>query len=165
MEDGLSADFVRAYYQDREDGIWVATSGGLDYFHPRKVTIFSKREGLTGDNADAVTPRHDGGVWLNEATLDVLQNGQVRAIRRGPPPAMPGRTLTAIFEDTSGKLWCGIDHDLYRYDQRVFEKVRYKGGGPTRFIVGIAEDSRHDIWAEVSGHNRELVRVHDLEVV
>src|SRR5262249_15708876 len=50
-------------------------------------------------------------------------------------------------------------------DHRTFQRVRYKGGGPTRFVVGIAEDSAHDIWAEVSGHNRELIQVRGLIVV
>ena len=41
--------YVLGFYQDRENGIWVVTSGGVDYFHPRKITTFSKREGLSGD--------------------------------------------------------------------------------------------------------------------
>ena len=162
-EDGLSGDFVYGFYQDREDGIWVATSGGVDYFHSRKVTTFSKHEGLSSDGGDGVTAGSDNGVWLNEDSLDLLKNGHVDAIRTGH--GLPGRTITAIFEDSFGKLWCGIDHDLYRYDGSKFDRVQGKGGGSTRFIVGITEDSGHDIWAEVSGHEHELVRVHGLQVV
>src|SRR5215470_2798061 len=51
-EDGLSGNFVVSFLQDPENGIWVATTGGVDYFHSRKVMSFSKREGLTGDGAD-----------------------------------------------------------------------------------------------------------------
>lgn len=162
-EDGLSGDFVYGFYQDREDGIWVATSGGVDYFHPRKITAFSKREGLTSDGGDAVAAGVDNGVWLNEDSLDLVKNGKIHTIqtRHG----LPGRTITAIFEDSFGKLWCGIDHDLYRYDGRKFEKVQRRGDGSTQFVVGITEDSGHDIWAEISGHKHELMRVHGLRVV
>jgi signal transduction histidine kinase/ligand-binding sensor domain-containing protein len=162
-EDGLSGDFVYGFYQDREGGIWVATSGGVDYFHPRNVTTFSKREGLTSDGGDAVTAGSGNGVWLNEDSLDFLKNGQVHAIRTGH--GLPGRTITAIFEDSFGKLWCGIDHDLYRYDGRKFDRVQGGGGGSTRFVVGITEDSGHDIWAEVSGHKHALIRVRGLRVI
>jgi len=163
-EDGLSGDFVRGFYQDRENGIWVATSGGLDYFRPRKVTTFSKHEGLTADNVDGVAVGHDKGVWLNDGeALDLLNNGHIEVIR--PGNGLPGRMVTAIFVDSFGRLWCGIDHELYRYDRGKFERVPDKGGDSTRFIVGITEDSAHDIWAEVSGHRRELIRVHGLQVV
>jgi signal transduction histidine kinase/ligand-binding sensor domain-containing protein len=162
-QEGLSGDFVYAFYQDREDGIWVATSGGVDYFHPRKVTTFSKSEGLTSDGGDAVTAGRDNKVWLNEDSLDLLDNGQIHAIRTGM--GLPGRTITAIFEDSAGKLWCGIDHDLYRYDGRKFDKVEAIGDESTRYIVGITEDSGRDIWAEVSGHKHELIRVHGLRII
>ena len=162
-EDGLSGDFVYGFYQDHEDGIWVATSGGVDYFHPRKITTFSKSEGLTSDGGDAVTAGVDNGVWLNEDSLDLLKNGKIHAIQTGH--GLPGRTITAIFEDSFGKLWCGIDHDLYHYDGSKFDRVQRKSDGSTQFIVGITEDSGHDIWAEVSGHKHELIRVHGLRVV
>ena len=162
IEDGLSGDFVNAFYQDRENGIWVATAGGVDYFHPRNVTTFSKREGLASDNVDGVTATRDNAVWLNSGdTLDFLKNGHVDPIRVGH--GLPGPT--AIFVDSFGRLWSGIDNDLYRYDHGKFQRVRGKGGGSTHFIVGITEDSTHDIWAEVSGGSHELIRVHGLQVV
>jgi signal transduction histidine kinase/ligand-binding sensor domain-containing protein len=161
-QDGLSGDLVIEFYQDPENGIWVATSGGVDYFHSRKVMTFSKREGLTADGADGVTAGRDG-VWLNDQTLDFLKNGHIEVIQRGH--GLPGRICTAIFVDSFGRLWSGFDNDLYRYDHGEFQKVHGKGGGSTHFIVGIAEDSAHNIWAEVSGESRKLIRIHGLQVV
>ena len=162
IEDGLSGDPVIGFYQDRENGIWVATAGGVDYFHSQKVTTFSKREGLTVNGADGVTAGPDNGVWLNEGTLDFLKNGQIEIIRGH---GLPGRICTAIFVDSFGRLWSGFDNDLYRYDSGKFHRVLRKDGGSTHFIVGITEDSAHDIWAEVSGERHELIRVHGLQVV
>jgi signal transduction histidine kinase/ligand-binding sensor domain-containing protein len=162
-EDGLSGDYVRGFCQDRENGIWVVTTGGVDYFHPRNITTFSKREGLAADNADGVTVGPDGTVWLTNAdSLDALKGGRVDSIQAGH--GLPGRNPTAIFADSFETVWAGIDHDLYRYEQGKFQKVR-GGGSSTRYIVGITEDSTHDIWAEVSGARRELIRVHGLQVV
>ena len=166
IEDGLSGDFVLGFYQDREDGIWVATSGGVDYFHPRKITSFSKREGLAADSVDGVAAGRGNGVWLTHSNgLDYLENGHIDSLR--PGHGLPGRLSTAIFVDSLGHLWSGIDNDLYRYDGGKFQRVHGKPGGSAHSmdIVGIAEDSGHDIWAEVSGGNRELIRVHDFQVV
>ena len=162
VEEGLSGDFVNGFYQDRENGIWVATAGGVDYFHPRNVTTFSKREGLASDNVDAITATPDNALWVNSGdTLDLLRNGHIDALRVGH--GLPGPT--AIFVDSFGRLWSGIDNDLYRYDDGTFHRVRGKNGGSTHFIVGITEDSTHDIWAEVSGDVHELIRIHGLQVV
>jgi len=162
-EDGLSGNLIVGFYQDPENGIWVATNGGVDYFHSRKVMTFSKREGLTGDGADGVTAGRGNGVWLNEQTLDFLKNGHIEAIR--PGHGLPGQIVTAIFVDSFGRLWSGFDNELYRFDSGKFHRILRKGGASTRFIVGITEDSAHDIWAEVSGEHRELIRVHGLQVV
>jgi signal transduction histidine kinase/ligand-binding sensor domain-containing protein len=161
IQDGLSGDYVLRFYQDRENGIWVATSGGVDYFRPRKITTFSKREGLPGDIVDAVTAGRDNAVWFGSGGLNVLKNGHIDRVRRDP--GEPG--FLAIFEDSFGRVWCGINNDLYRYDGVKFQRVQHKSGDSTRFIVGITEDSAHDIWAEVSGGNHELIHIHGLQVV
>jgi signal transduction histidine kinase/ligand-binding sensor domain-containing protein len=160
-EDGLSGDSVNGFYQDRENGIWVATSGGMDYFHPGKITTFSKRQGLAADLVDAVTAGHDNAVWINSGGLELLKNDHVNEIRADS--GSPG--FTAIFEDSFGRLWCGFENDLYRYDRGKFHRVHHKSGASTHFIVGITEDSAHDIWAEVSGGSHELIRIHGLQVV
>jgi signal transduction histidine kinase/ligand-binding sensor domain-containing protein len=160
-EDGLSGDLVYGFYQDRENGIWVATSGGMDYFHPGKITTFSKRQGLAADLVDAVAAGHDNAVWINSGGLELLKNDHVNKIRADS--GSPG--FTAIFEDSFGRLWCGFENDLYRYDRGKFQRVHRKSGASTHFIVGITEDSAHDIWAEVSGGSHELIRIHDLQVV
>ena len=161
IQDGLSGDYVLGFYQDRENGIWVVTSGGVDYFHPQKITTFSKREGLPGDIVDAVTAGRDNAVWFGSGGLNVLKNGHIHRVRRDP--GEPG--FLAIFEDSFGRVWCGINNDLYRYDGGKFQRVQHKSGDSTRFIVGITEDSAHDIWAEVSGGNHELIHIHGLQVV
>jgi len=139
----------------------VATSGGVDYFHPQKTMTFSEREKGGSDIVDAVSAGRDNSVWFAHAGLQVLRDGHVEMIRS--ESGSPG--VVAIFEDSLGRLWCGIDNDLYRYDHGKFHKVLGKSGGPTHFIVGITEDSTHDIWAEVSGGSHELIRIHDLQAV
>ena len=160
-QDGLSGDLVAGFYEDRENGVWVVTSDGLDYFHPRKIMTLSKREGLSSNVVDAVTAGRDNAVWLDSGGLALLKNGHVDQIR--PDAGLPG--FAAIFEDSFGRVWCGINNGLYRYDRGKFQRVQGKLGGSTHFIVGITEDSTYDIWAEVSGGSRELVRVHGLQVI
>jgi signal transduction histidine kinase len=164
IENNLSGDSVSAFYQDREGGMWVATSCGVDYFHRRNVTTFSRREGLSSDSADGVAATHENALWIasNDA-LNFLKNGRIdSSIRAGH--GLPGRIVSAIFVDSLGRLWSGVDHDLYRYDHGKFQKVSGTGAGVVHFFVSMAEDPSHDIWAETST-SHELMRIHDLHVV
>jgi signal transduction histidine kinase/ligand-binding sensor domain-containing protein len=163
-EEGLSSNSVVGFYEDREGGIWVLTNKGIDKFHRLQVTTFSAREGLTADNVVSVIAGRDDTVWLgSQDGLDSVKDGRVSVVRSGK--SLPGHEVTSLFEDHAGQLWVGVDNDLFLYTDGRFHRVRRSDGHSTRFIVGITEDSEHNIWAEVSGSNRELIRIQNLKVV
>ena len=45
-----------------------------------------------------------------------------------------------------------------------FSQIKRPDGRPLGFVVGIAEDIDHNVWAEISGVPRELIRIRDLQV-
>ena len=101
--------------------------------------------------------------WPTRDSLDSIKDGRIASVRSGN--GLPGHEVTSLFEDHAGHLWVGVDNDLFMYEHRQFHRVRRKNGSSTRFIVGITEDTAHNIWAEVSGSKRELIRIRDLKVV
>jgi ligand-binding sensor domain-containing protein len=162
--DGLSANLVLKIFEDREGTVWVATSKGIDCFHQLPVTTISSHEGLSGDNVVSVVSGPDNKIWVADAdSLDSIENGRISSIRSDK--GLPGHEVTSLFENQIGQLWVGVDNDLYLYKGNHFYRVTRHDGSSTRFIVGITEDTRHNIWAEVSGSNRELIRIRNLKVV
>ena len=163
-EDGLSANKVKSFYEDREGGIWAVTTRGIESFHRPQVVTFSTREGLSVDNVVSVVVSSDDTVWLaNGNSLDSIKDGHISSVRSGA--GLPGNEVTALFADHAGQLWVGVDSDLFLYKQGRFSRVIRSDGSSTRFIVGMTEDINHDIWAEVSGSDRELIRIRNLKVV
>ena len=65
--EGLSSDFVRALFEDREGILWAATSNGVDKFHDPRVTTFSAVEGLAKDWAVGILASRDGTIWVANA--------------------------------------------------------------------------------------------------
>ena len=162
---GLSSDVINSFFQDHEGGVWAITARGVDSFHKQQIRTFSSREGLSVDNVVSVVVSKDDTVWLaNGPSLTSIKAGRVTGTLRANN-GLPGNEVTALFADSSGELWVGVDADLYLYRGRHFLRVHRKDGSSTRLIVGMTEDSSHDIWAEVSGAKRELVRIHALEIV
>ena len=162
-KDGLSANKVKSFYEDREGGIWAVTTRGVESFHRTQVVTFSTREGLSVDNVVSVVISPDQTVWLaNGNSLDSMKDGRISSVRSGE--GLPGNEVTALFVDHAGQLWVGVDSDLFLYKEGRFSRVLRRDGSSTRFIVGMTEDTNHDIWAEVSGSNRELIRIRNLKV-
>jgi signal transduction histidine kinase/ligand-binding sensor domain-containing protein len=163
-QDGLTANQVKSFYEDREGGIWAVTARGIESFHRPQIVTFSTREGLSVDNVVSVVVSLDNTVWLaNGNSLDSIKDGHVSSVRSGS--GLPGNEVTALFADHAGQLWVGVDSDLFLYKHGRFRRVVRSDGSSTRFIVGMTEDMNHDIWAEVSGSNRELIRIRNLKVV
>lgn len=73
--EGLSSDFVRALFEDREGIVWAATSNGVDKFHEPRVVTFSAVEGLAKDWAVGVSASRDGTIWIaNAESLDHIES-------------------------------------------------------------------------------------------
>src|SRR5579872_477050 len=62
--EGLSADLVRALFEDREGNVWAATELGVDRFRDMAVATVSTEEGLLHNAGTAVFPSRDGGIWI-----------------------------------------------------------------------------------------------------
>jgi signal transduction histidine kinase/ligand-binding sensor domain-containing protein len=158
--EGLSGDYVRTFFEDREGIIWVASSNGVDKFHDPRVTTFSAVEGLSKDWAVGVLASRDGTIWVANADyLDHIVTGSVSAVRS------PGRgQVASLLEDRAGNLWVGVDDGLAVFQDGRFRHLPEPNHQPFGLVVGLVEDSDGNIWAECSGSSGKLIRVRDFKV-
>jgi signal transduction histidine kinase/ligand-binding sensor domain-containing protein len=158
-ENGLSGSAVNNFFEDREGDLWVATSKGLDRFADNRVVTFSANEGLSGDLVQSVLATEDGGVWVgNKGGLDVLRGNDVKSIQ------IPGKRVTALWQDHAKRLWVGVDNELTIYDRGQFRKISRPDGSPLGGVVAMTEDRDQNLWVSVTGRDRKLFRIHDLRV-
>jgi len=157
-EDGLSSNTINGFFEDREGNLWVMTSKGLDFFRESRVVTFSTSEGLSSDVAESVLASDDGTVWIgNRGNLDAIRAGKVTSI------PVPGRRVTALWQDHARRLWVGIENRLTIYDQGQFHQVNRPDGSPLGIITAIGEDREQNIWA-VANPDRKLFRIRDMRV-
>ena len=158
-ENGLSSNYVNNFFEDREGNLWVATSKGLDRFGDNRVVTFSASEGLTADLVKSVLATEDGTVWIgNRGSLDVLRGNVVNSVR------IPGKRVTALWQDHAKRLWVGVDNMLTIYDHGRFRKINRPDGSPLGAPMAITEDREENIWVSVTGRDLKLFRIHDLLV-
>ena len=62
-QNGLLQDWVRSLAEDKQQNLWVGTSGGLTVLRPRKVVAKTPPDGWQGRPVLAITQTTDGSVW------------------------------------------------------------------------------------------------------
>ncbi|MEO7274039.1 MAG: triple tyrosine motif-containing protein, partial [Vicinamibacterales bacterium] len=87
--------------------------------------------------------------------LHAIRDGRVRIIRNDQ------RQVTSMMEDHAGRLWVGVEDTLSIYERGRFTTITRRDGTATGMIVGLAEDTDRNVWAEVTGPVRQLLRITD----
>ena len=142
--DGLSADQVKAIFEDREGTLWVGTSAGLDRFHGLAVTSLSVEEGLSSPFANSVLAARDGSLWIGTADgLNRFRDGRMRAYRKRSQPALPDDEIESLFEDERGRIWVSGYHGLAVLENNKFRPV---SSVPETAKFAIAGDSEGGLW-------------------
>jgi len=161
--EGLSGNFVRTLFEDREGVIWAAGSNGIDKFHDPRITSFSAVEGLGKDWAVGVLASRDGTIWVaNAESLDHIEgSGFVSSIRTGS--GLPGSQVSSLLEDHTGNLWVGIDDGLYLFKDGGFRRLPEPNHQPLGLVFELIEDADGNIWAECAGTGK-LVRIRGFQV-
>jgi PAS domain S-box-containing protein len=145
---GLSADSTRFAFEDREQNLWVGTSGGgLLRFKTRHLHAFGTEAGLTERVVNSVCPDSRGNVWV--ATygkgLFRLADGKLTAV---PLADAPGRALYAqsVLADRAGRIWVGSYREglwlLEGENVRRFPTTQTGGDN----VISLFEDSVGRIW-------------------
>ncbi|MNM20718.1 Aerobic respiration control sensor protein ArcB [compost metagenome] len=120
-------------YEDREGGIWLAsTNAGLWHLLPRwwQFSVFSRLEddpsSLRNSYVLGTSPSSNGGVWTvgSHGALDRF-NPRTGVIEQHRTFVNGMHWLTSVREDRQGRVWVGSTDALMRYDPRRGELRRW----------------------------------------
>jgi len=164
QSDGLSADHILGFFEDREGSMWVSTIDGLDRFRELPVTTYSVNEGLSEAPNGAILGAKDGSVWVTTADgIDRLNHGQITVyrsrvahplagVREIAVAGLPEHGLESLFEDSSGRIWISTPAGIGYLDSGQFISTAV----PSTMVHGIAEDRTGDRW--IADQNLGLFR-------
>jgi signal transduction histidine kinase/ligand-binding sensor domain-containing protein len=140
--DGLSGDVVFRLFEDREDNVWAATSGGLDRFRELPFTTISEKEGLSSNATQSVFAATDGSVWIGaQRGLTRWKNGHSTVFRKAN--GLPDDMLQSLYQDDGGRIWASTPHGLAYFQDGRFVHVTGVGSKEVYFM---AEDKPGNLW-------------------
>ncbi|MBN2744144.1 MAG: response regulator [Marinilabiliaceae bacterium] len=180
----LSDNRVRQLLFDRDDNLWIATSGGLNILPANQLTAADKQfvrlsvrrdgaPGISNNDVLCMWQHASGDVYLGTfggglnviSHIDVLnQHFDWRYVMRND--GLSSNVINSIVEDKSGKLWLGTDNGINHYDPVTGLVERYReadGLGSNLFSESAALMTRAG--QVVMGHANGLVLFNPLSLM
>lgn len=146
---GLSYNGTRFVFEDREQNLWVGTSGGgLQRFKPRRFRSYGDESGLTERNVTSVSPDSDGGVWIATYGKGVFRwsAGAVKSV--DPSPGRNALSLVnSVLADRAGRTWFGTwGQGVGVLEASDFHRIPPEQTGGSN-MLSLFEDTIGRIWA------------------
>ena len=161
--DGLTSDSISDIYEDREGNLWFTSNDGVDCFRETPVVTFYGPTKIGVNEADGISSSQDGTIWVSRpGSLGGIRDNKVFSLKSGR--SLPGKLVTSVFEDHTGRMWVGIDRGLWVYSKGIFREITTLNRAPLGLVTGITEDVDNTVWAEVIGPPRTLFHIRDLQV-
>ena len=136
--DGLSSDFIRSIFEDREQNLWVATENGLDRLRRNKVLSFTRNNGLLSDTVTSITAGSDGSVWL------ATPNGLHRILRGQTTVDRPGVPILSLLIGRDQQLWAGTSSGLLEWTAE--HETPPHANSDFTAVTALAQDDSGALW-------------------
>ena len=150
-------------FQDRTRDWWVDTAEGLyrfpktngveDLDKVQPATVYTKKDGLTGNEVFRLYEDRRGDIWISiadslEANLARWERATGRFYEYGATEGFPSPNApTAFREDDAGNLWIGFYYGgLVRYRAGQFTRFSIADGLPPGMIRDLYVDHNGALW-------------------
>jgi signal transduction histidine kinase/ligand-binding sensor domain-containing protein len=166
----LSADAIRSVFRDRTGGMWIGTSGGgVNHFDPERFKfrhlrqVENELQSLGNSNIRSLCADRNDLLWIGTmGGLDCynLQSHQYKHYRHEPArkTSISSDLVTAILEDSDGKLWVGTDGgglNLFNPASNTFRAFRNNQSDSATigydYIIALHEGRDGALWIGTSG--------------
>lgn len=143
--------YITHLLEDREGNLWVGTTTGLLRLEPKRIRVYSRRDGMRNDDTLALARGADGTIWVGTAEgISGIRNGQITNL---PPPDARGtwKDVPVFLADHENRLWLGWpEFWLARLQEGKWECMRAPAeAGNAGYFKAIAEDREGRVWIAV----------------
>ncbi len=114
-EDGLASNVILDLSLSQDGELYVGTSRGLSSYDGQ---TWSSESALDDKSVLSVYAASNGDIWAGTLLSGVYRksDGEWVQYTEGNEPFLVSDTITAIGEDTEGKIWAGSFHGIMAFD-------------------------------------------------
>jgi signal transduction histidine kinase/ligand-binding sensor domain-containing protein len=122
---GATREFhVRRMLRDRDGGLWIGTTGrGLVHIHQGRTEMFTRTEGLSGEDITTIFEDRDGNIWVgNFNGLDRFRDTPVQTYTERD--GLWSTRVVSVLATRDGSIWMRTLDGLSRLKNRVVTVYR-----------------------------------------
>jgi signal transduction histidine kinase len=149
---GMSGNQPTYVLEDREGNVWVATEGGIDQFHPTKLTPVV----WPGVYVPAIAAADDGAIWAGSRS-DPLMQIRDRGDRLVKYAGV-GIAITCAYRDSDGDIWVGGPRGLWRVHRGAPVRIPLPSEIAGTEVQAIARDRDGTLWLAARGKGTFYLR-------
>jgi signal transduction histidine kinase/ligand-binding sensor domain-containing protein/DNA-binding response OmpR family regulator len=158
----ISANSIRAIYEDHDQTLWFGTNNGLNRFNYKTSTFtrfqhnFLDSSTISSNNVEAIFQDNHGTFWIGTSNglniMDRKTGTFIRFMRDANDSArLSGRNIRVIFEGSNGDVWFGgvLLEKLNRKDSSFIyypPDTRSKSDVYRLQLDNIEEDDSANLW-------------------
>jgi signal transduction histidine kinase len=138
---------VRAICEDRLGSLWFGTdSAGLACYKDGALTLYTKEQGLAGNDVKAIIEDRQGSLWIaTYGGLSQYNNGAFRSMTEAD--GLASDKVRSLYEDNDGAIWIGTyDGGLSRLKDSKLTSYTTRDGLFSNGAFQILEDDRQNFW-------------------
>ena len=147
--------------EDRAGAYWYGMGTGVMRYQDGRLTQFTSKDGLAGDDTKVIIEDGAGGIWLGSyGGLTHYKDGTFSSWT--DKDGLPSNSVRALKLDADGTLWIGTyDSGLGRFKDGKFTSYTSKDGLFDNGVFQILEDDFGWLWMSC---NRGIYRVRKQEL-
>jgi ligand-binding sensor domain-containing protein/signal transduction histidine kinase len=148
QSDGLPSDGISKVLPDRQDGVWIATHGGLAHWQGGKIRL-PEAPGLTNTLLLSLCCDPEDGLWIGSSRrIQRLLDEDVSTYRTAN--GVPLRGVAGLYCDSDGGLWIGQSGGLVYMKNKAFTSYP-KSEGPSGIVSAVLRDRTGSLWVGTLG--------------
>jgi signal transduction histidine kinase/ligand-binding sensor domain-containing protein/ActR/RegA family two-component response regulator len=150
-KDGLSQDWVRALYQDRQGFLWIGTDDGLNRYDGYTFKVYrhdpDDSETLTDNFVNRIAEDRQGNLWIaTRRGLNLLHRSTDRFERFLHDPnrsdSLSHDDVFDVLEDRFGLIWVVTSAGVDQLDRSTGRFLHF----PSRDALSLFESKAGDLW-------------------
>ncbi len=145
--EGLLNNTVLSMFQDRNENIWIGTSGGVSKFENNTFNNYTEKDGLPNNFIFSILNDKNGNIWFGTYGGGVSKYNENSFMNYSIKEGLPNNIVLSIIQDKSGNIWFGTyGGGVSKFDGKIFVNYNENDGLSNNNVRSILQDKSGNIW-------------------
>jgi PAS domain S-box-containing protein len=147
----LQENEVWSIQEGDDSSLWIGTyGGGLSRLKDGKFTVYTTKDGLSGDAVAELCKDTEGAIWIaTDQGLSRFKEGKFETytVKDG----LASNTIRGLYPEADGSVWIGTNKGgLHRFKDGRITRLTVAGLTSSTVVEEFCRDRQHSLWVATS---------------